>query len=254
MSLAAMIRHKTVMMTALCWVIQSQPGQQLVRALAQGEVDAYRDAHAEGADDGEHHVGEGLLCAGDAGLGDRRGAAGGQQQVLGVGAGQGSSQAERAQRGGLVDRGHPLGHLRLIAAVGTAAELADRDQEQQDAETDLDPAHPRGRGTGLARPARPGQGQEDGSDDAQAGQPAQDERGPVDPGPVAGEHEDCRDDRDRAERDPDRQRQRSSDGLPHHSSCARGTERPGPVLAQFRECQPGGRGCCDGSVTHEGHA
>src|SRR5271154_5811305 len=73
----------------------------------------------------------------------------------------------------------------------------------------------------FARPARPGEGQEDGSDDAQAGQPAQDEREPVDPGPVAGEHEYYRDDRDRAERDPDRQRQRSSDGLPHHSSSAR---------------------------------
>jgi hypothetical protein len=47
MSLAAMTRHKTVMMTAL-WALNPvlQPGEQLFRPLAHGEVDGDRDAGA----------------------------------------------------------------------------------------------------------------------------------------------------------------------------------------------------------------
>jgi hypothetical protein len=56
--------------------------------------------------------------------------------------------------------------------------------------------------------ARPSQlTQVAGAPDLLADQPAQDEGRPVDLGPVAGEHEHHGDDRDRAERDPDRQRQ-----------------------------------------------
>ena len=88
-----------------------------------------------------------------------------------------------------------------------AAELPGRDEQQQDTQGDLDPAHPGGRGSGLAGPGRPCQGQRDGADDAQAEQPAQDEGRAVGLGPAAGEHEHDGDDRERAERDPDRQRQ-----------------------------------------------
>ena len=81
----------------------------------------------------------------------------------------------------LVDRGHPFRHVRLFAAAGPGTELAGGDQEQQDTKDDLDPAHPRRGGTGFAAPRRAGDGEHDGSDDAEAHQPPEDEQRAVDP-------------------------------------------------------------------------
>ena len=98
-------------------------------------------------------------------------------------------------------------------------------EQQQRTEDELEDAHPGRRPARLAGVGAARHEQDDRADDAQADQPAQDERRAVRARPRRAEHQDDADDRNRAERDDDAEGQDLSDRVAHGA----GTIRAAPV-------------------------
>jgi hypothetical protein len=94
------------------------------------------------------------------------------------------------------------------------AELADRDEQEKGAEQDLDPAQPGGRPGVVAIHGR-GDEKHGGSRRAESEQPAEQERCAVGAAVRGGQHQDHGDDRDGADGDAHRGRQRFADRFTH---------------------------------------
>ena len=114
-SFAPMTRHSTAMIAALWAPIHAlSSSSRLGRAVAQREVDRHRRGRPERADEDEHGERDRLLAGVEPGLGDRRGGAHGEQQVLRVDAGERHRDAERAP-------GRELSIVRIHFGSGASA-------------------------------------------------------------------------------------------------------------------------------------
>ena len=183
-------------------------------ARTHGEVDDDRCADPDGRDEHEDGVRHRLLPARDRGLRDGGGRADREDQVLRVEPNGEHARARGLHRGEGVDRAHPLRSGRFLGAVRTLAELADRDDQQDPAQHDLRGAGT-GRGAVTARCGGAGDREDDRAEDGQADQPADDEHRPVHTPACGHEHEHHRDDRDGAQRDPDRGGENLANCVPH---------------------------------------
>ncbi len=149
---------------------------------------------------------------------DRRRAGDGQQQVLGIEPRQEHAGADRLHGREPLERPHPLGRRRLLVALRAAAPLARGDEQHEDAEDQLEPAHPRRRGAVAGRAGAARKRQHEHPDDRQADPPADDERRAVHAPVRRHQHQHDRDDRQRAHRHADGCRQHLPDRLSHATS------------------------------------
>jgi hypothetical protein len=103
----------------------------------------------------------------------------------------------------------------LLARLGSASPLLDRDAEQQHPENDLENAHPRSRVALLGCFGAVRDHQDDRPDNGQPGDPGDQERKAVRPRPRRRQHQDDADDRDRAQCDSHPEREDLADCLAH---------------------------------------
>jgi hypothetical protein len=204
------------MISALWRAIQSSsrasnepPRSPSPKIEADGNRDADRGNHRE------HGERDGFLSGRDVRLHDGCHAGDRQNQVLRVESRQDDSRSRRLQRRELVHRLHPLRGNRLLALTRSPAPLSERQPEHDDAEHELEPAHPARRLVVFAGMDASGDQQHDrprtrDTDDlsAQVG-------GPVDPAAWGHEHQHDCDDRDRADRHPDSRGEHVADRLAH---------------------------------------
>jgi hypothetical protein len=198
-----------------------QVGQDLRRLVAHQVVDRDGRADSERRHHDEHGERDRLSARGGSGLGDRSRGADDEDQVLGVDGRQHDCHPGRPDRRECVDAFHPPGQLGLRVPARPTAPLPDRQQQQQHPERDLHDAHP-GRGAAvLAGTGSAGNEEHDRSQHGDADHPPKQEGQPVNPALRGREHQNDRDDRHRAERDADAERQRLPDRLADHRATQR---------------------------------
>ena len=206
------------MITVLLRPIQGpEPVEHRAGAVAEHEVDDDRRRDADRPDEHEGGVGDGLVRAREAELGDLRGGSGGEHEVLRVRRREHDARARRPRRREVVDGAHPLRLRRLRVAARPAAPLLEREQQQDQAEQQLEHVDPGRRLTPVVGAGRARDQEHDHADDREADEPAGHERRAVRPRPWRAEHDDHSDDRHRAQPHADRQGEDLPDRGAHRS-------------------------------------
>ena len=181
------------------WIANGMPGPQC----AEHDEDGERGSLARGA---------------GARLGDGEARSDGEQQVLGLHRGQQHGQPGGSRRADAVKAGRPGRQLGLVVVARATPPLARGDEQQQDRDDDLHDADPVRWPAVVARVHAIADEQRDGRDSREPEHPPRHEARRVHTALRSGEHQCHGDDRQRAERHADTEREDFTDGPAHRVS------------------------------------